>query len=105
MISSQRGGSAKGRPDVSRQSGAPPSLDPVKDPPGTDVPVRGKPMDPPRDSDPPEIEIGEIWGRRRIIFLASSAAFVLLVIWMTREVVLPFVLAIIIAYVFTPLVG
>ncbi len=83
MISSQRGGSAKGRPDS----------------------VGGKPMDPPRDSDPPEIEIGEIWGRRRIIFLASSAAFVLLVIWLTREVVLPFVLAIIIAYVFTPLVG
>jgi predicted PurR-regulated permease PerM len=83
MISSQRGGSAKGRPDS----------------------VGGESLDPPRDSDPPEIEIGEIWGRRRIIFLASSAAFVLLVIWMTREVVLPFVLAIIIAYVFTPLVG
>ena len=74
MISSQRGGSAKGRP----------------------VPAGGELMDPPRDSDPPEIEIGEIWGRRRIIFLASSAAFVLLVIWLTREVVLPFVLAIII---------
>ncbi|HEU4581608.1 MAG TPA: AI-2E family transporter [Polyangiaceae bacterium] len=62
-------------------------------------------MGPPRDSDPPEIEIGEIWGRRRIIFLTSSALFVLLVLWLTREVVLPFVLAVIIAYVFTPLVG
>jgi len=62
-------------------------------------------MERPRDNEPPEIEIGEIWGRRRIIFLVSSALFVLLVAWFTREVVLPFILAIIIAYVLTPLVG
>src|ERR1043166_4953600 len=101
MSSSQRGGSAKSSRRPSVDPGPPvdppvdpPNLDPVKDPPGTDVLVGGKRMDPPHDSDPPEIEIGEIWGRRRIIFLASSAAFVLLVIWLTREVVLPFVLAI-----------
>jgi predicted PurR-regulated permease PerM len=58
-----------------------------------------------RASDPPEIEIGEVWGRRRVIFLISSALFVLLVAWFTREVVLPFILAVIIAYVLTPLVG
>jgi predicted PurR-regulated permease PerM len=53
----------------------------------------------------PEIEIGEIWGRRRIIFLVTSALVLLLVIWATRAVVLPFILAIIIAYVLTPLVA
>lgn len=53
----------------------------------------------------PEIEIGEIWGRRRIIFLVTSALVLFLVIWATRAVVLPFVLAIIIAYVLTPLVA
>ena len=55
--------------------------------------------------EPPEIEIGEIWGRQRIIFLLSSAVFALLVLWFTREVVLPFILAVIIAYVLTPLVA
>ena len=54
---------------------------------------------------PPQVDIGEIWGRRRIIFLASSALFVVAAIWATREVVLPFILAIIIAYVLTPLVA
>lgn len=53
----------------------------------------------------PEIEIGEIWGRRRIIFLATSALVLLVVVWTTRAVVLPFILAIIIAYVLTPLVA
>ncbi len=53
---------------------------------------------------PPQIEISETWGRRRVIFLATSALLVVLVAWTTREVVLPFVLAIIIAYVLTPLV-
>lgn len=48
---------------------------------------------------------GDGWGRRRVIFLASSGLFVLLAIWFTRDVVLPFVLALIIAYVLTPLVA
>ena len=56
-------------------------------------------------SGPPRIEIGDGWGRRRIIFLALSALFVLTVMWLTREVILPFILAVIIAYVFTPLVA
>lgn len=53
----------------------------------------------------PEIEIGEIWGRRRVVFLVASALIVLGLLWLTRAVVLPFVLAIIIAYVLTPLVA
>jgi predicted PurR-regulated permease PerM len=59
----------------------------------------------PKIEPPGPIEIGERWGRRRVIFLGSSAAFVLIAIWATREVVLPFILAIIIAYVLTPLVA
>jgi predicted PurR-regulated permease PerM len=54
---------------------------------------------------PPQIPIREVWGRRRIIFLLTSALFVLLVFWTTRDVVLPFILAIIIAYILTPLVA
>lgn len=54
---------------------------------------------------PPDVEVGETWGRRRVIFLVASALIVLLVIWGTRDVVLPFVLAMIIAYVLTPLVA
>src|SRR5690349_12522325 len=54
---------------------------------------------------PPSQHSGEVWGRRRVIFLVSSALFVLAAIWATREVVLPFVLAMIIAYVLTPLVA
>jgi predicted PurR-regulated permease PerM len=54
---------------------------------------------------PPDLEVGEIWGRQRIIFLAASSIFFVLVAWVTREVVLPFVLAMIIAYVLTPLVA
>ncbi|HVZ33652.1 MAG TPA: AI-2E family transporter [Polyangiaceae bacterium] len=51
------------------------------------------------------VDGGEGWGRRRVIFLASSGLVVLLALWLAREVVLPFVLAVIIAYVLTPLVG
>src|SRR5262245_6650539 len=54
---------------------------------------------------PPSQHGGEVWGQRRIIFLASSARFVVGAVWATREVVLPFVLAMIIAYVLTPLVA
>ena len=54
---------------------------------------------------PPDVEINETWGRKRIVFLAVSAALVVVVAWATRDVVLPFVLAVIIAYVLTPLVA
>jgi predicted PurR-regulated permease PerM len=54
---------------------------------------------------PTDVEIHHVWGRQRIIFLAASALFIVAAIWFTREVVLPFVLAIIIAYVLTPLVA
>jgi len=54
---------------------------------------------------PPDVEIHHVWGRKRIAFLIASAVFVVAAIWFTREVVLPFVLAMIIAYVLTPLVA
>jgi predicted PurR-regulated permease PerM len=99
MISSSRGGSTTG--SVKGSQGRP-SADPPSE--GA-VAQEGSGATKAAVIEVPELEIGEIWGRRRVIFLASSAAFVLLVMWMTREVVLPFVLAIIIAYVLTPLVG
>jgi predicted PurR-regulated permease PerM len=45
------------------------------------------------------------WTRGRIIFLVTSAALVLALLVWAREVLLPFVLALIIAYVLTPLVA
>jgi predicted PurR-regulated permease PerM len=45
------------------------------------------------------------WTRGRVIFLAVSAAIVLALLTWAREVLLPFVLALIIAYVLTPLVA
>src|SRR5688572_12345461 len=45
------------------------------------------------------------WTRQRVIFLALSAAVAFGVIWWSREVLLPFILALIIAYVLTPLVA
>ncbi len=55
-------------------------------------------------SDPPSSLFGG-WTRRRIIFLAISGALALgLFIW-AAEVLLPFIIAVIIAYVLTPLVA
>jgi predicted PurR-regulated permease PerM len=45
------------------------------------------------------------WTRERIVFLAVSGALVLCLLIWAREVLLPFVLAVIIAYVLTPLVA
>lgn len=47
----------------------------------------------------------EGWTRGRIVFLSISAGLVLALLISVREVLLPFVLAIIIAYVLTPLVA
>jgi predicted PurR-regulated permease PerM len=44
------------------------------------------------------------WSRQRVIFLAVSAVVVTALLWWASEVLLPFVLALIIAYVLTPLV-
>ncbi|HEY6728040.1 MAG TPA: AI-2E family transporter, partial [Polyangiaceae bacterium] len=44
------------------------------------------------------------WSRRRVIFLSVSGALVLALLIAVREILLPFVLAMIIAYVLTPLV-
>ena len=54
-------------------------------------------------SEPPSGRFGG-WSRRRIVFLSISGALALaLVIW-AAEVLLPFIIAIIVAYVLTPLV-
>ncbi|HET9958239.1 MAG TPA: AI-2E family transporter, partial [Polyangiaceae bacterium] len=44
------------------------------------------------------------WTRGRVIFLSISAVLVVTALMWAREVLLPFILAIIIAYVLTPLV-
>jgi len=44
------------------------------------------------------------WSRQRVIFLAVSVVVVTALLWWASEVLLPFVLALIIAYVLTPLV-
>src|SRR5688572_5622416 len=45
------------------------------------------------------------WSRQRVIFLAISGVVVTALLWWASEVLLPFVLALIIAYVLTPLVA
>lgn len=45
------------------------------------------------------------WTRGRILFLAVSGALLLLLLWGVQQVLLPFILALIIAYVLTPLVA
>ena len=45
------------------------------------------------------------WTRERIIFLSISAALVVALLWWSSEVLLPFILALVIAYVLTPLVA
>ncbi len=47
---------------------------------------------------------GEGWSRGRVIFLTVSGAAILLLLIVVREILLPFILAAIIAYVLTPLV-
>jgi predicted PurR-regulated permease PerM len=51
------------------------------------------------------LRTGGGWTRGRVVFLAISAALVLLVLLWAHEVLLPFMLALIIAYVLTPLVA
>ncbi|MFZ5891423.1 MAG: AI-2E family transporter [Myxococcota bacterium] len=48
---------------------------------------------------------GSGWTRGRVVFLSISAAVVLAVLIWAREVLLPFILALIVAYVLTPLVA
>ncbi len=48
---------------------------------------------------------GGDWTRRRVLFLAISGGLVVAFLLLVREVLLPFVLAILIAYVLTPLVA
>jgi predicted PurR-regulated permease PerM len=45
------------------------------------------------------------WSRSRVIFLSISGALTLILLIAVREVLLPFILAVIIAYVLTPLVA
>lgn len=44
------------------------------------------------------------WTRDRVVFLAVSSALVLALLWWSAEVTLPFIMALIIAYVLTPAV-
>ncbi len=44
------------------------------------------------------------WTRSRLVFLSASGLFALLTIWWAAEVILPFIMALIIAYVLTPAV-
>lgn len=44
------------------------------------------------------------WTRSRLVFLGVSGLFALLTIWWAAEVILPFIMALIIAYVLTPAV-
>jgi len=48
---------------------------------------------------------GSGWTRGRVVFLSISALIVLSVLFFSREVLLPFILALILAYVLTPLVA
>lgn len=56
------------------------------------------------DSGTPSLRSRPGWNRGRVVFLAVSGALAVAGLWAVREVLLPFVLAIIIAYVLTPLV-
>jgi predicted PurR-regulated permease PerM len=55
-------------------------------------------------SEPPSGRFGG-WSRRRIVFLSISAAVVVALIVWAAEVLLPFVIALIVAFVLTPLVA
>lgn len=52
---------------------------------------------------PPSALVG--WNRSRVIFLAIVGVLLLLLFWWASEVLLPFILALVIAYVLTPLVA
>jgi len=58
-----------------------------------------------QSSSPPPSGAAEGWLRSRVIFLAVSGAVIVAVLVWAREVLLPFVIAAIIAYVLTPLVA
>ena len=48
---------------------------------------------------------GTVWTRRHVIFLSITGAAVALVIYIAHEILLPFILALVIAYVLTPAVA
>src|SRR5262245_38496463 len=56
-------------------------------------------------TDSPIPASGSGWTRGRIVFLAVSGAAVTLVLFLTREILLPFLLAGLTAYVLTPAVS
>ncbi len=55
--------------------------------------------------EPVSSRLGGGWTRGRVLFLAISALVTVAVLFWAREVLLPFILALIIAYVLTPLVA
>ena len=54
---------------------------------------------------PPSMRSSGGWTRARVVFLAISATLVLLLLLLVRDVLLPFILAITLAYVLAPLVA
>src|SRR5688500_14027936 len=54
--------------------------------------------------EPPSSRMSGGWSRNRIVFLVVSAVLALALLLWAREVLLPFIMAVIIAYVLTPLV-
>jgi predicted PurR-regulated permease PerM len=56
-------------------------------------------------TDTPGPPSGPGWTQRRILFLAASGVALVAILYLTAEVLLPFLLALIVAYVLTPAVG
>lgn len=50
-------------------------------------------------------DVGTGWTRRHVIFLSISAAMLVLILFIAHEILLPFILALVIAYVLTPAVA
>lgn len=57
------------------------------------------------DRGAPSSRQGAGWTRARVVFLAVSGALALAVLWWSADVLLPFVLALVLAFVLTPLVA
>src|SRR6188474_3337525 len=61
-------------------------------------------MKSPNELGPADNDAPVDWTRKRIVFLSVSGILLLLLLWWAQSVLLPFMLALLIAYVFTPLV-
>ena len=48
---------------------------------------------------------GAVWTRRHVVFLSIAGASAVLIVYIAHEILLPFILALLIAYVLTPAVA